>query len=104
MQPGLLSNDLIQTLRAPDTVGKGNNTKDLYFAMGFVFANHWLLQNPSFGGYSGVFAVLPEKKLVFIAVNTLKQTPTDDSRNYSFELWQQIAGKLAPEFPIPKFK
>src|SRR5579862_1516001 len=42
----LISQDSTEQLRAPTTVGKGKNTKNLYFAMGFAFANHWLIQTP----------------------------------------------------------
>ncbi|MCL9685082.1 serine hydrolase domain-containing protein [Legionella maioricensis] len=103
MHGSLLTEQSLQILRAPDTVGKGRNRSDLYFAMGFVIANHWLIQNPSFGGYSGIFAVLPEKGIVFIAFNTLK--PGDlTNENFSVALWQQLAMDLAPEYPLPKFK
>lgn len=104
MKGSLLSAQSTQQLRAPDTVGKGKNTSSLYFAMGFVVANHWLVQNPSFGGFSGIFAVLPEKKIVFIAFNTLKPVTEETNTNFSMALWQQLAGTLAPEYPLPLFK
>lgn len=99
MHPGFLDQKAIKMLRAPDTVGLGKNTKDLYFAMGFAYANHWLIQNPSFGGYSGVYAVLPEKNLVFIAVNTLQETHSEIP-NLSFQLWESLVTELAPEYPV----
>lgn len=99
MQGTLVSAESTQQLRAPTTVGLGANRSDLYFAMGFVNANHWLLQNPRFGGYSGVFAILPEKKIVFIAFNTLA-ADTRENPNYSQELWREVAADLAPEFPV----
>ncbi|CDZ76288.1 D-alanyl-D-alanine carboxypeptidase precursor [Legionella massiliensis] len=98
MQGNLLSAESTQKLRAPDTVGKGKNREDRYFAMGFAVVNHWLIQNPRFGGYSGFFAVLPEKNMVFIAFNTLK-ADDKESPNFSMELWKQLAGELAPEYP-----
>ena len=98
----LISPTSTQILRAPFTVGKGNNTATLYFAMGFVYANHWLFQNPSFGGYSGIFAVLPEKNMVFIAFNTIN-SGDDSNINWSAALWKQLAKELAPEYPLPPF-
>lgn len=103
MKGKLLSAESVKQLRAPDTVGKGNNTSQAYFAMGFVVVNHWLFQNPSFGGYSGIFAVLPEKKLVFIAFST-KNPDDKDSGHLSMLLWQQLASELAPEYPLPELK
>lgn len=103
MKGYLLSPKSTAQLRAPDTVGKGQNTKDIYFGMGFVVANHWLFQNPSFGGYQGVFAVLPEKNIVFIAYTTLKPTETTPP-HLPMLLWQELAAELAPEYPLPEFK
>ncbi|AUH72762.1 hypothetical protein [Legionella sainthelensi] len=43
-----------------------------------------------------VFAVLPEKNIVFIALNTLKA-----NENLSRMLWQEITNELASEYPLP---
>lgn len=102
MQGSLLTTESSQKLRAPDTVGKGKNKPDLYFAMGFGVVNHWLMQNPSFGGYSGVFAVLPEKNIVLIAFNTVGEN-YEGNTNLSVALWKLLAADLAPEYPLPEF-
>lgn len=101
MNGALLTDASTKQLRAPETVGKGHNTETLYFAMGFAIANHWLFQNPSFGGYSGIFAVLPEKKLVFIAFTTLKSEEKNNG-HLGIKLWKGLAPELAPEYPLPK--
>jgi D-alanyl-D-alanine carboxypeptidase len=98
----LLTENSTQQLRAPKTVGKGKNKNKLYFAMGFGVANHWLMQNPSFGGYSGIFAVLPEENIVLIAYNTLNENANTNT-NYSMALWEKLAPDLAPDYPVPKF-
>lgn len=103
MQGTLLMEKSTRQLRSQETVGKGKNVKTLYFAMGFGVANHWLIQNPSFGGYSGIFTVLPEKNIVFIAFNTLKEVK-QKRHNLSMVLWQQLASDLAPNYPPPTFK
>lgn len=100
MNSALITEESTKILRAASTVGLGQNTKDKYFAMGFGSLNHWLIQNPRFGGYSGVFAVLPEKKIVFIAFNTLNPYRKEPG-NISFSLWQHLATILAPEYPLP---
>ncbi|MBA2657398.1 MAG: beta-lactamase family protein [Tatlockia sp.] len=101
LQGSLLTAESTKQLRAPDTVGKGKNRADSYFAMGFVVINHWLIQNPDFGGYSGIFAVLPEKNLVFIAYNTSTADNKTNS-NLSLTLFQELVSDLAPEFPLFK--
>jgi CubicO group peptidase (beta-lactamase class C family) len=102
LQGSLLTAKSTTELRAPDTVGKGSNRADLYFAMGFGVVNHWLMQNPAFGGYSGIFAALPEKNMVFIAFNTLSAEDKTNA-NLSKALWLDLAPELAPEYPLPKF-
>ncbi|MBA2710670.1 MAG: beta-lactamase family protein [Tatlockia sp.] len=102
LKGSLVTPESTKQLRATDTVGKGSNKPNLYFAMGFGVANHWLMQNPSFGGYSGIFAVLPEKNIVFIAFNTLQ--PGDKTNtNWSKILWQVLATELSPENLVPHF-
>lgn len=104
MEGTLISAASTEQLRAPDTAGKGNNTQENYFAMGFIVKNHWLIQNPAFGGYSGVIGVLPEKKIVFIAYNTMEKISDKEneisSKNQSVELFKEIVKKYAPEYPL----
>lgn len=102
LQGSLLTAASTRQLRAADNVGKGSNKSNLYFAMGFGVANHWLMQNPAFGGYSGIFAVLPEKNIVFIAFNTIQPEDKTNS-NWSKILWQELGAELSPENPVPKF-
>lgn len=99
MKGTLLAKKSAQQLKAPDTAGKGANTRDLYFAMGFAAANHWLFQNPAFNGYSGVFAVLPEKNIVFIAFYTMQETDKPPVKHLGVSLWQEVALKLTPAAP-----
>lgn len=100
MKGRLLTKQSVKQLRAPDTVGLGNNREDLYFAMGFLFANHWLVQNPSFGGYSGIFAVLPEKKMVFIAFMTVKPDAAK-AGHLGVKLLKELVPELAPDYSFP---
>lgn len=104
MNSSLLPAQLTQQLRAPETVGKGANKNNLYFAMGFLVVNHWLIQNPNFGGYAGIFAVLPEKKMVFVAFSTNKESKNVDNPNLSMQLFQELVADLAPEYPLPSSK
>ena len=70
----LLSPLARQAQIAPTTVGLGRNTANLYYGLGIVYANGWLLQNPRFGGYNLLFAALSSQSLA-IVVSTLSSIP-----------------------------
>jgi len=95
----LLSKKTYDTLTASDTVGLGRNKADLYFAMGFGVMNHWLIQNPSFNGYSGVFAYLPEKKMTIVVFNTVKES-SKENVNYSMGIFRALVNHLTPDYQL----
>ena len=77
----------------------GNTGKpDLYFASGFVFANGWYLQNPSFNGYSGAFGYLPSEELSIIIFTTESEI-SDKSMN-AFQIFKELVNILTPESKI----
>lgn len=100
----LLSKRSYQALSAPTTVGKGNNTKQLYFGLGVGILNTWFVQNPSFAGYSGLFAYLPSKKIRIVVFNTLGPKESSDV-NYSQVISSKLSEFLNPEHLIhPRIK
>lgn len=78
----------------PDVPGQDN----LYFASGFIVANGWFCQNPSFNGYSGGYGYLPEQGLTVIVYTTQAADTTVDSR--AFNVLKGIVATLTPNRQI----
>jgi CubicO group peptidase (beta-lactamase class C family) len=85
---------------APTTVGLGNNRPDLYFALGMGVANGWMIQNPSFNGYSGIFGHLPSRRISIILATTRGPKSSPD-HHYSTLRFKQLVKYLTPDTPIP---
>lgn len=77
---------------------EGINRPDLYFASGFVVANGWYLQNPSFNGYSGAFGYLPSKELTVIIYTTQSEDPKSDAQ--AFQIFKELVEMITPESKI----
>ncbi|MBK8981604.1 MAG: beta-lactamase family protein [Ignavibacteria bacterium] len=74
---------------------EGAKNPDLYFASGFVVANGWYAQNPSFNGYSGAFGYLPEDDLTVIVFTTQSDDPKSDAQ--AFKILKEIVKIISPE-------
>jgi CubicO group peptidase (beta-lactamase class C family) len=96
----LLSRKSRAELTAPTTVGLGNNRPNLYFALCMGVANGWMVQNPSFNGYSGIFGHLPSRRISIILATTLGPRSSPD-HHYSTLLFKQLVKYLTPDTPIP---
>jgi D-alanyl-D-alanine carboxypeptidase len=70
----------------------------IYYGMGVVLDNSWVLQNPLFAGYNATMAYLPSKKIT-IAVATTLGPKASPSTNYSTQLTAAIGKYLAPQRP-----
>ena len=75
------------------------NRPKVYFGMGVVIlAGSWIVQTPLFGGYQGIMAYLPSKKIAIAITSTLGEK-SSPSTNYSTLIFQQIGKYLAPSQP-----
>jgi CubicO group peptidase (beta-lactamase class C family) len=97
----LLSEKSRQEQMAPTTVGLGRNRKDLYFGLGIILINGWIVQNPRFGGYNLIFAHLPTKRLSIVLATTMGPKCSPDVA-YSTLLFKDLVKLLAPDSPIPE--
>lgn len=70
----------------------------IYYGMGVVLDNSWVLQNPLFAGYNATMAYLPSKKIA-IAVATTLGPKASSSTNYSTQLTAAIGKYLVPQHP-----
>jgi D-alanyl-D-alanine carboxypeptidase len=71
----------------------------VYYGMGVVLDNSWVLQNPLFAGYNATMAYLPSKRIA-IAVATTLGPRASPSINYSTQLTATIARYLAPKHQL----
>lgn len=95
-QGKLLASGSFARLRAKPEVATNDN---LYFAGGFMVANGWFCQNPSFNGYSGAYGYLPEEDLTVIVYTSQGRDPESDRQ--AFKIFKQVVTTLTPERPIP---
>jgi len=100
----LLSPASRKEMFAPVTLRLGNppNTKDLYYGMGVIVANTWIVQTPSYAGFYGLMSYLPSKDVTINVVSTLSREGAVRPSNYSRFIFAEIATLLAPDVPIPK--
>lgn len=95
----LLSKESYQIMHTPVSIKKGDRERG--FALGFVVLNSWFVQIPRFGGYSGYFAYLPEKKLGIVIFNTLNPQNSTEV-NYSQMIVTELIENLTPDHLLPK--
>jgi D-alanyl-D-alanine carboxypeptidase len=96
----LLSPASRKEMFAPVTVG--TNKPSLYYAMGVIVANTWIVQTPSYAGFYGLMAYLPSKDISINVVSTLSREGAAKPSNYSKLIFVEIAKLLAPDVPVPE--
>ncbi|CAE7843589.1 unnamed protein product, partial [Symbiodinium microadriaticum] len=99
----LLKKETRAEMTAPTTVGLGINQENLYYAMGIGVMDDWLVQNPRFGGYTVLFANLPEEDLTVIVANTLGPKASPDIA-YATLIFKEIVKRLTPQHLIPEIE
>jgi CubicO group peptidase (beta-lactamase class C family) len=93
----LVSAGSYRTMLEPTTAGFPPMTPDLYYGLGVVVTNGWVMQTPSFGGYSAAVGYLPDRRIGF-AVSTTIGPKTPDER-ITNRLAVAIGAVLAPDKP-----
>jgi len=86
---------------APTTVGMGRFQKKLYYGLGIILLNGWLVQNPRINGYNLIFAHLPSRRLSVVIAATMGPKSAADVA-YSTLIFKDIVKVLAPDTPIPE--
>ena len=72
------------------------------YGLGVVISGEWILQNPLFGGYGAIEAVLPSDKIAIAVSTTFSEKGFGDDGAYlhsraSWTIFAQIAALLAPD-------
>ena len=74
------------------------------YGIGVVMMGDWILQNPSFNGFSGTAAYLPEEELVIAVTATYSEAAFDDQggvSNHSTDLFRDLVSAIAPDYVPP---
>lgn len=95
----LLSEASQQELLAASTAGFGPFDEDIYYALGLLVSNGWIVQTPSFAGYSAVAAHLPGED-IGLAVTATASADTPEDLRISDRLAVRLAEILAPHRPL----
>jgi D-alanyl-D-alanine carboxypeptidase len=94
----LLSRRSYRLMIKPRSLITPPGARPVYYGMGVVLDNSWVLQNPLFAGYNATMAYLPSKKIA-IAVATTLGPRASSSVNYSTQLTAAIGKYLVPQQP-----
>ena len=78
----------------PSTAKFPGLSGSFYYGLGVIVTSGWITQTPSFFGYSGVMAYLPEYGIAVALTSTMG--PTTPDNNVTLRLFQRIATRLAP--------
>jgi D-alanyl-D-alanine carboxypeptidase len=96
----LLSPGAYRDLLAPTTARFPMWNDRIFYGLGVVSANDWVLQNPSFAGYFAAMAYQPSQR-ISIAVASTKLAGAKIDPNYSNELVGTISRYLSPGKGLP---
>ena len=84
---------------APGTAGLGPfTTPKLYYGLGGLVANKWILAEPGLIGYTGTVAYLPAQKLS-VVIFTTANPDAPAGGQYALSIFNQVAPTLAPSSP-----
>lgn len=73
-------------------------TETIHYGLGVLVTNGWVIQTPSFAGYSAAMAYLPSRKIAIAVSATLRPDPPTDVRPTD-TLFSAIGAYLAPGQP-----
>ncbi len=92
----LLSPDSYAAMIAPTTSDLAPFNDQIYYSLGILVTNGWIIQTPSFAGYAAVMAYLPSRQIA-IAVAVTSGAETPDSPRPANVTFAEIGTYLAPQ-------
>lgn len=96
----LLSKAAFAAQLAPTNAGSGPMTKNLYYGVGVLVVDTWILQHARVSGCDVVMAYLPSRDLTIVVSTAIGPTSTSKA-GYSASIFKDAAKYLAPQWPIP---
>jgi len=94
-----LTEESFKRMIAPDNAGFKPWNDKRYYGLGIVVNHGWLMQNPSFHGFAGLMAYLPEKDLS-VAIYSSKLEEAEIDPNYSSKIFEKLTKVLTPRHAI----
>ncbi len=92
----LLSRNGYRELISPPPGIKAN--PNLYYGLGLLVTNSWIVQNPNLSGYVGIQAYLPPRKIT-IVIESTNGPLTDENHHWATQMFNRIGAYLAPRNP-----
>ena len=86
---------------APTNASEPGQSKNLYFGLGVVVANTWILNHGQVGGSDVVYGYLPSRNLTIVASTAFSFDSVPVAQGYTLKFVRDAAKYLAPERPIP---
>ncbi len=69
-----------------------------YLGFGFVVANGWYAQNPSFNGYSGAYGYLPSQDITIVVFTTESTDPSSGAQ--AIQILKTLTQTITPTTPL----
>jgi D-alanyl-D-alanine carboxypeptidase len=86
---------------APTTARFPPFSQDLYYGLGLLVWDTWLVQNPQMNGYTAIMAYLPSRRISIALAVTRRDAAAITGTNYSQLLFSALAQYLTPNHPAP---
>ena len=74
-------------------------TQDIYYGLGVLVTNSWVVQNPELNGYTAVMVYLPSSKMSVALTTTNGRRAAETGTNYTGRLFETITEYLTPDHP-----
>ena len=85
----------------PTTAAFPPMSAETYYALGVVVTNGWIMQTPSFGGYSATVGYLPTREIGLAVTTTMGQDSPDErtTNRLAVEIASVLAADQPPRLP-----
>ena len=93
----LISKAAARERLAPTTATLPPFNDKIYYGLGLVIDDQWLVQNPQMNGYTAIQAYLPSRKIAVALTATKGPAAAATTTNFSQELFKSISAYLTPD-------
>jgi D-alanyl-D-alanine carboxypeptidase len=97
----LVSKAAFAAMVAPTNAGSPPQTQNLYYGLGVIVGNTWILQHAQVDGSDVVMGYLPARDLTIVVSTAIGPQSAARAGGYSLSFFKDAAAYLAPERPLP---